>query len=54
MPQSDHTLGGRLPLLDPSEFSTAQREFYERTSKLLPWADSVRFQMTVAAWASKP
>ncbi len=32
MPQSDHTLGGRLPLLDPSELSSAQREFYERTA----------------------
>jgi 4-carboxymuconolactone decarboxylase len=43
--ESDHTLGGRLPLLDPSELSSAQREFYERVaSKLLPWADSVGFQ----------
>ena len=30
MLEADHTLGGRLPLLDPSELSSAQREMYER------------------------
>jgi len=45
MSESDHTLGGRLPLLDPSELSSAQRENYERfAGKLLPWADNVGFQ----------
>jgi len=44
-PTGKYTLGGRLPLLDPSEFSTAQREIYERgVSKLFLWAESVGFQ----------
>jgi len=39
------TLGGRLPLLDPSTLSTAQKKTYERLSKTwIPWADSVPFQ----------
>ena len=38
-------LGGRLPLLDPSTLSIAQKETYERLSKTwIPWADSVPFQ----------
>jgi 4-carboxymuconolactone decarboxylase len=38
-------LGGRLPLLDPSTLSTAQKKTYERLSKTwIPWADSVPFQ----------
>jgi 4-carboxymuconolactone decarboxylase len=38
-------LGGRLPLLDPSTMSTAQKKTYERLTKTwIPWADSVPFQ----------
>jgi 4-carboxymuconolactone decarboxylase len=45
MSESDQSLGGRLPLLDPSQFSSAQRESYERlASKMVPFADSVGFQ----------
>jgi 4-carboxymuconolactone decarboxylase len=39
------TLGGRLPLLDPSTLSTAQKETYERLNRTwVSWADSVPFQ----------
>jgi 4-carboxymuconolactone decarboxylase len=49
MPESDHTLGGRLPLLDPSQYSNAQRQSYARLAgKLLPWADRVGFQTTTS------
>jgi 4-carboxymuconolactone decarboxylase len=42
---SADALGGRLPLLNPSEFSTAQHELYERLASMLPpWPDSVGFQ----------
>jgi 4-carboxymuconolactone decarboxylase len=45
MSESDQSLGGRLPLLDPSQFSSAQRESYERlASTMVPFADSVGFQ----------
>lgn len=45
MSESENTLGGRLPLLDPSQFSSAQREAYERlASTMVPFADSVGFQ----------
>jgi 4-carboxymuconolactone decarboxylase len=45
MSDSDQSLGGRLPLLDPSQFSSAQRESYERlASTMVPFADSVGFQ----------
>jgi 4-carboxymuconolactone decarboxylase len=38
-------LGGRLPLLDPSTLSTAQKETYERINRTwIPWANSVPFQ----------
>jgi 4-carboxymuconolactone decarboxylase len=38
-------LGGRLPLLDPSTLSTAQKETYERLNKTwIPWANGVPFQ----------
>ncbi|SHH01407.1 carboxymuconolactone decarboxylase family protein [Bradyrhizobium erythrophlei] len=39
------TLGGRLPLLDPSTLSTAQKETYERLNGTwIPWASAVPFQ----------
>lgn len=45
MSESEHTLGGRLPLLDPSQFSAAQREAYERLAGTMePFADSVGFE----------
>jgi 4-carboxymuconolactone decarboxylase len=45
MSESDQSLGGRLPLLDPSRFSSAQRESYERLARtMVPFADSVGFQ----------
>ena len=38
-------LGGRLPLLDPSTLSTAQKETYERLNKTwIPWANTVPFE----------
>jgi 4-carboxymuconolactone decarboxylase len=45
MSESDQRLGGRLPLLDPSQFAPAQRELYERLAPMLPpWPDSDGFQ----------
>jgi 4-carboxymuconolactone decarboxylase len=44
MPESESSLGGRLPLLAPSELSSAQRETYDRGSKLFRLSDSVGFQ----------
>jgi 4-carboxymuconolactone decarboxylase len=39
------TLGGRLPLLEPSALSTAQKETYERLNRTwIPWANDVPFQ----------
>jgi 4-carboxymuconolactone decarboxylase len=38
-------LGGRLPLLEPSALSAAQKQTYERLSKTwIPWANDVPFQ----------
>jgi 4-carboxymuconolactone decarboxylase len=38
-------LGGRLPLLDPSTLSAAQKETYEHLNKTwVPWANGVPFQ----------
>src|SRR5258708_32647691 len=43
--QSDQRLGGRLPLLDPSQSAPAARELYERLAPMLPpWPDSDGFQ----------
>jgi hypothetical protein len=45
MSEADQTLGGRLPLLDPSQYSSAQREAYERlASTMVPFADNVGFK----------
>ena len=44
---SAHTemLGGRLPLLEPSALSAAQKETYERLNRTwIPWANDVPFQ----------
>ena len=44
---SDQTeiLGGRLPLLEPSALSAAQKETYERLNRTwIPWANDVPFQ----------
>ena len=39
------TLGGRLPLLEPSSLSTAQKETYERLNRTwISWANDVPFQ----------
>ena len=49
MPESDGSLGGRLPLLEPSALSSAQRELYERlTRRAVAWADGVPFQARTA------
>jgi 4-carboxymuconolactone decarboxylase len=41
-------LGGRLPLLDPSTLSAAQKETYEHLNKTwVPWANGVPFQSTL-------
>jgi 4-carboxymuconolactone decarboxylase len=49
MSQSENTLGGRLPLLDPARYSTAQRQAYERLAgTMVPFADSVGFQTTTS------
>jgi 4-carboxymuconolactone decarboxylase len=38
-------LGGRLPLLEPSALSAAQKETYERLNRTwIPWANDVPFQ----------
>jgi 4-carboxymuconolactone decarboxylase len=38
-------LGGRLPLLDPSTLSPAQKETYEHLEKVwIPWANGIPFQ----------
>jgi 4-carboxymuconolactone decarboxylase len=45
MSGSENSLGGRLPLLDPSQFSAAQREAYEHlASTMVPFADNVGFK----------
>ena len=45
MSAQTETLGGRLPLLDPSTLSSAQRETYERLNRTwIPWANDVPFQ----------
>jgi 4-carboxymuconolactone decarboxylase len=38
-------LGGRLPLLEPSALSAAQKETYERLNRTwVPWANDIPFQ----------
>jgi 4-carboxymuconolactone decarboxylase len=45
MPAQTEILGGRLPLLDPSALSAAQKETYERLNRTwIPWANDVPFQ----------
>jgi 4-carboxymuconolactone decarboxylase len=45
MSESDKSLGGRLPLLDPAQYTTAQRAASERLANtMVPFADSVGFQ----------
>jgi 4-carboxymuconolactone decarboxylase len=45
MSESDQSLGGRLPLLDPAQYTTAQRAASERLANtMVPFADSVGFQ----------
>ena len=40
-------LGGRLPLLDPSSLTTAQKAVYQRlTATMVKWADQSGFQST--------
>src|SRR5258708_37865024 len=49
MSESDQRLGGRLPLLDPAQYTTAQRAASERlASTMVPFADSVGFQTATA------
>jgi 4-carboxymuconolactone decarboxylase len=45
MSESDQSLGGRLPLLNPAQYTTAQRAASERLANtMVPFADSVGFQ----------
>jgi 4-carboxymuconolactone decarboxylase len=45
MPVQTERSGGRLPLLDPSALSGAQKETYERLNRTwIPWANDVPFQ----------
>jgi 4-carboxymuconolactone decarboxylase len=45
MPRQTEMLGGRLPLLEPSALSAAQKETYERLNRTwIPWANDVPFQ----------
>ena len=45
MSAQTETLGGRLPLLEPSALSAAQKETYERLNRTwIPWANDVPFQ----------
>jgi 4-carboxymuconolactone decarboxylase len=45
VPAQTETLGGRLPLLDPSTLSIAQKETYERLNRTwIRWASGVPFQ----------
>ena len=46
---TDHTdtLGGRLPLADPTALNPAQREIFDRmATKIVPWANDAQFQST--------
>ena len=46
--QSDN-LGGRLPLLDPTELSETQRKVYDlANSTMVPWAEAAHFQSKTA------
>jgi 4-carboxymuconolactone decarboxylase len=45
MSESDQSLGGRLPLLDPAQYSSAQRAASERLANtMVPFADKVGFK----------
>jgi 4-carboxymuconolactone decarboxylase len=44
-----HSLGGRLPLLDPAKLSETQREAYDRiNATMVPWAEAAHFQSKTA------
>lgn len=48
MSDQTDTLGGRLPLADPSALNPAQREIFNRmATKIVPWAKDAQFQSTV-------
>jgi 4-carboxymuconolactone decarboxylase len=49
MSDQTSTLGGRLPLADPSALNPAQREIFDRmATKIVPWANDAQFQSTAA------
>jgi len=49
MTKADQTLGGRLPLADPTTLTSAQRELFDAMqAKQVPWADKAGFQATTA------
>jgi 4-carboxymuconolactone decarboxylase len=49
MTQPSQTLGGRLPLADPTTLTGAQREMVEAVkTTFVPWANEAGFQVTTA------
>ena len=49
MTRPRQTLGGRLPLADPTTLTGAQRELFNAMqAKQVPWADKAGFEVTTA------
>ena len=49
MTKPDQTLGGRLPLADPTTLTGAQQELFDAIqAKQVPWADKAGFEVTTA------
>jgi 4-carboxymuconolactone decarboxylase len=49
MTKPSHTLGGRLPLADPTTLTGAQRELFNAVNATqVPWANEAGFQATTA------
>jgi len=45
MSDQTDTLGGRLPLADPTALNPAQREIFDRmATRIIPWANDAQFQ----------
>lgn len=45
MSDQTDTLGGRLPLADPTALNPAQREIFDRVAtRIIPWANDAQFQ----------
>jgi 4-carboxymuconolactone decarboxylase len=49
MTKPSHTLGGRLPLADPTTLTGAQRELFSTIEATqVPWANAAGFEATTA------